>query len=350
MNDSIRWVDYRVDIGKKKYLLEAKALNVDLYDKSPDGAVNQIRRTFKMADVKEKYEGGIATDGRIWVFLDKDGNDRQKLDAQKDYDKIVKILNGDQTIRRDIRQEDISKKFYKQYREIVNGGGNIALEDCLTNSITNVVDDDRKEIAQRIINRLIFIKMLQSRNIIKNDVINYVANIEPEFRNFKLNQLFFDVMNVQSDKRDFSIDSEFRDIPYLNGGLFNKSDAELRNADYYVKPDIIKSIALFLDSFRYTDEWEEDSDSLDPEILGYIFEMAMAEEERSSTGSFYTPKEITEFMAEQAILDQIVRKINRLIISEYRNIKPIEKYNDLFSKERMGPHQNSEDSTHSFVF
>ena len=251
-------------------------------------------------------------------------------------------MTGEKTIRRELKQEDISKKFYKQYNEILNGkdsGSEESKKNSLVWSITNIADEDRIEVAQRIINRLIFIKMLQAKDVIKKDIIQYVADFDVEYRYFKLKQLFFNVMNTPKIERDSSIDPEFKEIPYLNGGLFNKSEAELNNSEYSLSPEIIQRIAIFLDSFKYADEWDEDSESLDPEILGYIFEMAMADDERSSTGSFYTPREITEYMAEESILSQIVSLTNSKIIVEYVNVKPITKINDLFSKEKMGINQ-----------
>src|SRR5271157_5317400 len=68
--DRMRKVDYRLKNDKNlSFLVEAKALNANLFDESGGGAVNQIKELFMLATVKENYEFGIATDGIKWVFI-----------------------------------------------------------------------------------------------------------------------------------------------------------------------------------------------------------------------------------------------------------------------------------------
>jgi hypothetical protein len=60
----MRKVDYLLKNSKgTTFVAEAKPLNSDLFEKGPNGAVNQIKGLFRLAEVKEKYQFGIATDG-----------------------------------------------------------------------------------------------------------------------------------------------------------------------------------------------------------------------------------------------------------------------------------------------
>ncbi len=69
-----RSVDYRIKNQKGDiFLVETKPINAELFDKSKDGAVNQIKSLFKLVEVRDKYKFGIATDGLKWVFVNKEG-------------------------------------------------------------------------------------------------------------------------------------------------------------------------------------------------------------------------------------------------------------------------------------
>ena len=99
-------------------------------------------------------------------------------------------------------------------------------------------------------NRLIFIKFLQSKNIIQQDVLNYLSGLEEFKLNNQLRQLFFEVLNTEKAKRS-DVDVKFRDIPYLNGSLFVRTEIERNNPDYKIKAEILKEIIAFLDSFKF---------------------------------------------------------------------------------------------------
>ena len=55
-------------------------------------------------------------------------------------------------------------------------------------------EEDIGQIAQLILNRLIFIKFLQSKGIIKKDVLDYLARLREEELNYKMKQLFLRVI------------------------------------------------------------------------------------------------------------------------------------------------------------
>ncbi|MDD3492001.1 MAG: N-6 DNA methylase [Candidatus Thermoplasmatota archaeon] len=309
-----RTVDYAVQSGQIRVLIEAKPINADLFEKSDQGAVNQIKGVFRLAQARDNFDFGIATDGLRWVFISKDGQQFADLDIRRDFSQIKNFFITTQPVR-ELQLEDISKKFYEEYNDLLHGVKKISKKDCLVNSILNVDDeDDREEIAQILVDRLIFIKFLQSKGIIKSDVLDYLCDL-PEYElNLKLNQLFFEVMNKEEENRE-SIDPHFSSIPYLNGSLFEKIDVERRNHDYRVKAAILKKVITFLQKFRFVhlESLENDMEVIDPEILGYIFERSMTAQDRKGTGAYYTPKEIAQFMAESAIFPVLLRKVNHYL-------------------------------------
>jgi hypothetical protein len=230
--------------------------------------------------------------------------------------------------------EDISKKFYQQYNDLLHGVKQISKEDCLVNSILHVDDEeDREEIAQVVIDRLIFIKFLEAKGIIKEHVLDYLYSLEEHDLNLKLNQLFFEVMNTKEKNRG-SVDPHFKHIPYLNGSLFDKLSVEKRNSSYRIRALILHKVIEFLNKFKFVhhETLGSNGDFIDPEILGYIFERAMTATDRKGTGAYYTPKEITRYIAENTIYPNIIEKVNEFLIKKkgYKKSETIKKIDELF--------------------
>jgi predicted methyltransferase len=119
------------------------------------------------------------------------------------------------------------------------------------------------------------------------------------------------------------VDPAFADIPYLNGSLFNRIPAEERNPDYRITAEVLKKVIEFLDTFRFVSEGEAGEETIDPEILGYIFERAMTATDRKGTGAFYTPKYITQYICENTIYPYILEK-SKEYLKEKKDYKDAE--------------------------
>jgi len=323
-----RSVDYRIKGKTGMFLVEAKPLNANLFDKSRDGSVNQIKGLFRLAEVKEHYDFGVATDGLRWVFIDKNKEVVSDLNLETNYEQIHEFLVGKEKVISPKTEEEISKKFYDWYNALLHGGRykdhenkqkTVSEADCLVNNIIGVKERDEKEqIAQVVMNRLIFIKFSQSKGIIGEDILKYLSELEEDLLTSKLKQLFFSVLNTPEDKRS-DIDDRFKDIPYLNGSLFIHTEVEFmrRNFDYKVRAEILKNVLQFLDSFKFVHKEQlGNGDTVDPEILGYIFERAMTARDRKGTGAYYTPKSITKYISENTIYPCIIEKTNEILKTE----------------------------------
>ncbi|MFH0830063.1 MAG: N-6 DNA methylase [Candidatus Aenigmatarchaeota archaeon] len=320
----LRKVDYLLKNQKNiSFLVEAKSLNSDLFEKGPDGAVNQIQGLFRLAEVKENYKFGIATDGLKWVFIDRNSKVVFRLELIKELKKIKEILIGKEEVSSERIEEEISKKFYEWYNALLHGGKykdhenkvrKISIKDCFVENILFAsILEEREQIAQTIMDRLIFIKFLQSKNIVGYDILDYLINLDENILNEKIKQLFFSVLNTKKDERS-DIDTKFKNAPYLNGSLFVRTEVELKNPDYKIKAFILKEVIRFLNSFKFVHtEDVSNHQILDPEILGYIFEKAMTAKDRKGTGAYYTRKSITNYISENTIHPVIVKNVNKLL-------------------------------------
>ena len=252
----------------------------------------------------------------------------------------------------------------------------------------------------RLITRVIFIWFIKEKNLVPASLFNekYLERILKDFQKNKksgnyyqaiLQNLFFGTLNQKMDERDFAEDHNrtnkldqgiknkyrypdkfniskkeiidlFKDIPFLNGGLFDcldKFDEEKLEKgkkeqifvdgftrldgkqaivpDYLffgVYPDVdlteyydpeakkpivknVKGLIDILNNFKFTVAENtpiEEEIALDPELLGKVFENLLASYNpetkttaRKQTGSFYTPREIVNYMVDESLIEYL---------------------------------------------
>ncbi|MCD6456154.1 MAG: Eco57I restriction-modification methylase domain-containing protein, partial [Methanophagales archaeon] len=201
--------------------------------------------------------------------------------------------------------ERVTEKFFKTYKEIFDH-----LKDALKlNKKDNIYLKDEKYLetfAQRILGRLIFLYFLQKKGWLNGDrkfVGNLLDRAEKEHKKFYndfLEPLFFEVLNKQRPNNA----SPFGTIPYLNGGLFEKKynfNVKLPNA-------IFREIIDFFNQYNFTVQENtplEVEVSLDPELLGKLFENMLAEKERGAKGTFYTPRPVVHYMCRESLKEYL---------------------------------------------
>lgn len=188
-----------------------------------------------------------------------------------------------------------------------------------------------------------------------NGRTDYDNNKLMRYRDYFINpQLFIDIAN--------------RTVPFLNGGLFDCLD-DKDNGLYYdgfsdreivrktlIVPDFLffgenvgkdldlsgwfgdksmkkvdaQGILLILKRYNFTVEENTPFDkevSLDPELLGKAFENLLAEYNpetqttaRKQTGSFYTPREIVQYMVDESLVAHLKRTVGEDLETEYRKL------------------------------
>ena len=134
--------------------------------------------------------------------------------------------------------------------------------------------------------------------------------------------------NPNRRKGKFAQENTYIQIPYLNGGLFSphsddhyKFSHELQTGEYGVVTISNNWFNHFYDvlsQYNFTVDENTSYDielSIDPEMLGRIFENLLAEinpetgeNAKKSTGSFYTPRDIVDYMVDSSILEHLKEK------------------------------------------
>ncbi|HYT40944.1 MAG TPA: hypothetical protein VEP90_01240, partial [Methylomirabilota bacterium] len=252
--------------------------------------------------------------------------------------KRERVINFDDLKSR-FSLEVVNKEFYKEISELFTQlvGGSVykgkhkedyvpllKLPDILDKSQTSL------EFAVRLIGRVIFCWFLrekksnQSKSLMPHDLLSLEAvKNNPDYYHKVLEPIFFEVLNKpgKSRKDDFAKEP-FSSIPYLNGGLFSPHDDDFfsynesrqtTNHNMVVIPDEwIRRFFDVLETYNFTIDENTSFDeelSIDPEMLGRIFENLLAEinpetgeSARKSTGSYYTPRVIVNYMVDESLL------------------------------------------------
>lgn len=237
--------------------------------------------------------------------------------------------------------ESVNKDFYTQIAEFFYEltGGTFKKWKVLVERIPAIQypsiypeksknETERKEFWVRLIGRLMFCWFLKQKivkdsiGLIPSSVLSSDAINGPDYYNEFLETLFFEVLNMPPESRtERAKKAPWSDIPYLNGGLFHPHDNdyyESKKWSVHVPNDWLLRFFEFLELYNFTidENTTVDQDmSVDPEMLGRIFENLLAEinpetgeSARKSTGSFYTPREIVEYMVDEALIQYFLSK------------------------------------------
>ena len=119
----------------------------------------------------------------------------------------------------------------------------------------------------------------------------------------RLQPLFFSGLNnPESRNLTEGLETLIGQVPFLNGGLFEKTDLD-RRENITVPDAVIEGIlADLFDRFNFTVMESTPFDievAVDPEMLGKVFEELVTE--RHASGAYYTPRPVVSFMCREAL-------------------------------------------------
>ena len=208
--------------------------------------------------------------------------------------------------------EAVTKDFFEEYKKVFD-----AAKEKITGFGDDPEEQDRKNLfVQTLFNRLMFVYFISRKGWLEfrddKDYLNalwkdYVSsNAEDNFYASRLSPLFFEGLNNPFNRQVTSIDPNLRasigSVPFLNGGLFDKTLPDQRD-DIMVPDDAIQPILTQLfDAFNFTVMESTPFDvevAVDPEMLGKVFEELVTG--RHESGSYYTPRPVVSFMCREAL-------------------------------------------------
>ncbi len=235
--------------------------------------------------------------------------------AYLDYldDLTVNSGQGQTSLKGDVEEvfsiREVTQSFYQ-------GFGEIFRED-LQDAVHGLEDPEENlnSYTRTVVNRVLFLLFIEEKGWLDGD-INYIENKYEEVAKADDMHVYDDLFKplfFEALSEGGTTDSDFLgQIPFLNGGLFERKDIEKGVEidevffDQLLNPEDGDNSEPEGFLRRYKISLHESNPSeqelvVDPEFIGRIFEMFMLEAEREEKGTFYTPKPITEYMAKNAL-------------------------------------------------
>jgi len=354
---------YRVNVNPDVWLernkVSLRKLLRNVYNYDVDGAIVVFvqEKKWRMSFISEvkmlNEEGEIvkqATEPKRYTYLL--GKDEK---VRTPSDRLSK-LSGKPLSLQDILNafsvESLNEEFYKivqsYFYKLV--GGKIGKDKRITDYGHGILKlptgdrNERQEFAVRLIGRTVFcwfLKMKKSdtelallpEHLLSSEAVKNNSN----YYHAVLERLFFQTLNTPMHKRISNLPEGTEIIPFLNGGLFEpKSDDFFRptkNGTNEYNFGIVNDwfLSFFKDLEKYNFTIDENSVaeievSVDPEMLGRIFENLLAEIDpesgetaRKATGSFYTPRDIVDYM----VTESLVQYLHNQTSIEKQRLRPI---------------------------
>lgn len=254
-------------------------------------------------------------------------------------------------------------RLFDWYQWTMDAGDVVFPNDIVTDKEPGAV---KSEQIIRLITRLMFVWFLKQKHLVPDKLFDpaeldgilkrFSSTEGDNYYRAILQNLFFATLNSEISERDFAIDAGnlaenrehfdiktlyryggefavpkddvlrlFHSVPFLNGGLFECLDRGSRYLDGFSRRknkqakvpnkyffDENQGLIPLLGQYNFTVEENSPGDeevALDPELLGKVFENLLAaynpetqEQARRATGSFYTPREIVNYMVDESLI------------------------------------------------
>ena len=217
--------------------------------------------------------------------------------------------------------DSLSDEFFKEYHQHYD----IIIDYLAENANLDVEDSVLHDYVKKMMGRIVFLHFLQKKGWLNGDT-NYLKNLffmqpldrQADFLEQVLEPLFFGIFNTESDNRrelfekegwDLELLEQWRDLPYLNGGLFERDDVD--NMRITLPSKLFEDLFEFMASYNFTVDENDPDDAevgVDPEMLGKIFESLL--EDNKAKGAFYTPKEIVRYMCKESLIAYLCEKVS----------------------------------------
>ena len=220
---------------------------------------------------------------------------------------LTDVITG---LRNAFDRDRISKSFYEKFK---------AQHEAFANFIEGLTAaSDKAWYASLMLNRLMFVYFIQKKGFLDGDE-NYLANRMAQvqaaagkgkfhsfYRQF-LRRLFHEGLGQAKGERNPELSRLIGDVPYLNGGLFDEHELEIKHHDLNVPDEAFERLFAFFDAW----DWHLDDRPLasgkeiNPDVLGYIFEKYINQKQM---GAYYTKEDITGYIAKNTVVPHLIEQ------------------------------------------
>lgn len=340
--------DPRVSLSKDSFRLLAhfnvrKALIFFVSENSPNYRLSLVTVDLKWesgAKVKREY----SNPRRYSFFLGPDAR------AHTPYDFLIKRGQAKDTTdllsRFDV--EIVTKEFFTKYKGLFENVRGYLEKDHGFKIFAGKNNIDIDIFAKKLLGQIVFCYFLQRKGWLgakKRVLINkgdkdFMRSLfdrcaeGKNFYNDYLEHLFYGSLNNRAEgSGDFYRKHFDCQIPFLNGGLFEPPEDYDWEKSFVHIPDKIfsnKENTGILDVFDlynftvYEDDPIDREVSVDPEMLGKVFENLLPDNLRKGKGAYYTPREIVHYMCQESLINYLATetkvdtdKIRDLVVTKH---------------------------------
>jgi hypothetical protein len=247
------------------------------------------------------------------------GKSHRARTASERFAKLAEETKDTRNLLNAFSVEALSKAFFDEYKEQYKAFCAFLYEhkndtEYFGQEFLQWEDKYLRDYVKKMMGRITFIYFLQRKGWMNGDM-EYMQKAfansacQEDYLDAFLEPLFFGVLNTKPEERkslfakegwDLSLLDEWKDIPYLNGGLFERDDQDKPKSKF--PAERFKDLFDFYARYNFTIDENDPDDAevgVDPEMLGHIFENLL--EDNKDKGAFYTPKEIVRYMSEESI-------------------------------------------------
>lgn len=221
---------------------------------------------------------------------------------------VVELL---QRMRRAFDADRVTNAFYRQF---------LTQHQALVSALKGLADeDDREWYSALLLNRLMFIYFMQRKGFMDGDP-NYLRTRLDQLQALQGKGHFYEfyrdllmpLFHSSLGSRQQLIPNDdikrlVGDVPYINGGIFAVHQLEADN-EISVGDDTFRAIFDLFDAYQWhlDDRPTADSNEINPDVLGYIFEQFINQKEQ---GAYYTHEDVTHFMTASTLLPVFLERM-----------------------------------------
>lgn len=259
--------------------------------------------------------------------------------AAERFDILARSKRTNEDFEKAFSVEALSKEFFDDYRKLyadivqyitgkrvekVKGKWVDVKKHSPNAEIMAAFGDNEKRVrdyVKKMMGRLTFMYFIERKGWLNGNKsfmhdLFFKSDKQDSFLDDVLEPLFFGILNT-ADNREavfsangwaHSLLEQWKEIKYLNGGLFEQTDDD--RVECRLPQKSFRDIFSFFDKYNFTIDENDPTDAevgIDPEMLGRIFESLL--EDNKDKGAFYTPKDIVQYMCKNSLKQYLLTKI-----------------------------------------
>lgn len=236
--------------------------------------------------------------------------------------------------------EVVTKEFFSNYRKLYENLSTYLEKDRAFQAVASESEFGTDNFAKKLLGQIVFLYFVQRKgwlgakaedSVTRGDQ-NFMRNLynrcveeNKNFFNDFLEPLFYDALNKRPERAGSFYRELFQgQIPFLNGGLFEPlQNYDWKNAFLHIPNEIFSTnpsnpeqgdgILDIFDLYNFTVDESDAVDqevSVDPEMLGKVFENLLPENLRKGKGTYYTPREIVHYMCHESLIKHLANDTN----------------------------------------